>query len=146
MFSIRPAQPADSGAIAALYSALGYPATTTEMQARLGRVITDPAHAVLVAELTQSREVAGAVHIGLYPILESDNAAQILGVVVSDRHQRTGIGRALMERAERWARERHCTTVFLRTNVLRTDAHSFYARLGYLNDRTQFAFQKKLPH
>lgn len=145
MFSIRPATPADSGAIAALYTALGYPSSGAEMQARLGRVITDPAHAVLVAELTGSREVAGAVHVGLYPILESDNAAQILGVVVAESHQRHGIGRALMERAERWARERHCTTVFLRTNVLRTDAHSFYARLGYLNDRTQFAFQKKLP-
>jgi GNAT superfamily N-acetyltransferase len=146
MFSIRPAIPADSSAIAALYSALGYATTTAEMQARLGRVITDPAHAVLVAELTGTREVAGAVHVSLYPILESDSAAQILGVVVSEKHQRHGLGRALMERAERWARERHCTIVFLRTNVLRTDAHSFYARLGYLNDRTQFAFQKRLPH
>lgn len=146
MFSIRPATPADSGAIAALYSTSGYPASPSTMQIRLGRVITDPAHAVLVAELTGTREIAGAVHVGLYPILDADDAAQILGVIVSEKHQRNGIGRALLERAERWARERHCTTVFLRTNVLRTDAQSFYARLGYLNDRTQFMFQKKLPH
>lgn len=146
MFAIRPAALADHGALAALYTELGYPTTSTGMQARLARVITDPAHAVLVAELTKTREVVGAVHVALYPILESDDAAQILGVVVSAAQQRLGIGRALMERAERWARERHCTTVYLRANVLRTDAHSFYARLGYLNDRTQFAFQKKLPH
>ncbi|MBI5766879.1 MAG: GNAT family N-acetyltransferase [Verrucomicrobia bacterium] len=146
MFSIRPATPADSGAIAALYSTAGYPASAPAMQTRLGRVITDPAHAVLVAELTGSREVVGAVHVSLYPILDSDDAAQVLGVVVAEKHQRNGIGGALLERAERWARERHCTTVFLRTHVLRTDAQSFYARLGYLNDRTQFTFQKKLPH
>ena len=145
MFTIRPATPADSGALAALYTELGYPAAHDEMYARLARVITDPAQAVLVAELSQAREVVGAVHIALLPILESDAAAQILGVVVAAGQQRRGIGRALMERAERWARERHCTTVFLRANVLRTDAHSFYARLGFLNDRTQFAFQKKLP-
>ena len=146
MFTIRPATPTDCGALAALFTEHGYPATTDEMYARLARVITDPAHAVLVAELTTARTVVGTVHVALYPILESDHAAQILGVVVSADQQRHGIGRALMERAERWARERHCTTVFLRANVLRTDAQSFYARLGYLNDRTQFAFQKKLPH
>ena len=146
MFSIRPATLADSGALAALYTELGYPSSAAEMHARLARVITDPAHAVLAAELTKPTGVVGAVHIGLYPILESDNAAQILGIVVSPIQQRNGIGRALMERAERWARERHCTTIFLRTNELRTDAHSFYARLGYLNDRTQFVFQKRLPH
>lgn len=30
------------------------------------------------------------------------------------------------------------------TNALRTDATNFYGRLGYLNDRTQFLFTKKL--
>ena len=146
MFSIRPATLADSSALAALYTELGYPSSAAEMHARLARVITDPAHALLVAELTKPTGVVGAMHVGLYPILESDNAAQILGVVVSATQQRSGIGRSLMERAERWARERHCSTIFLRTNELRTDANGFYARLGYLNDRTQFVFQKKLPH
>ena len=145
MFSIRPATPADSRALAALYTELGYPATTDEMYARLARVITDPAHAVLVAELTQSRAVAGAVHVAIYPILDSDGAAQIIGLAVASAQQRQGFGRALMERAERWARDRHCRTVYLRTNILRTDAHSFYARLGYTNAKTQFVFQKRLP-
>ena len=123
-------------AVAVLISPIGRGARSGERQ------IADLQHTLG----TKTREVAGAVHVALYPILESDDAAQILGVVVSAAQQRLGIGRALMERAERWARERHCTTVYLRANVLRTDAHSFYARLGYLNDRTQFAFQKKLPH
>ena len=146
MFAIRPAAPTDRVALAALYTQAGYPSTAEAMSARLARVITDPAHAVLVAETTAAREVVGVVHVGLYPILESDDAAQILGIVVAPAQQRHGIGRALMERAERWARERRCATLFLRTNELRTDANSFYARLGYLNDRTQFVFQKKLPH
>ena len=145
MFSIRPATQADSSAIAALYTAVGYPATAAEMSARLSRVITDPAHGVLVAELTADRTVAGAVHVAIYPILDSDDAAQIIGLAVAAPQQRQGLGRALLERAERWARERHCRAVHLRTNILRTDSHSFYARLGYTNAKTQFVFQKKLP-
>jgi GNAT superfamily N-acetyltransferase len=114
------------------------------MTVRLSRVITDPAHAVIVAETTDEKRVVGAIHVALYRILEWDEAAQILGVIVAPSHQRRGLGRALTERAEQWARDRGCTMVYLRTNALRTDATSFYARLGYLNDRTQFFFTKKL--
>jgi GNAT superfamily N-acetyltransferase len=144
MFSLRPARPADNLALAALYTERGHTCTPAAMTVRLSRVITDPAHAVIVAETTDEKRVVGAIHVALYRILEWDEAAQILGVIVAPSHQRRGLGRALTERAEQWARDRGCTMVYLRTNALRTDATSFYARLGYLNDRTQFFFTKKL--
>ena len=144
MFTLRLARPADHTALAALYTERGHTCTPAAMTARLARVITDPAHAVIVAE-TAEKLVVGAIHVSLYRLLEWDEAAQILGVIVAPSHQRRGLGRALTEQAEAWARERGCTMVYLRTNALRTDATSFYARLGYLNDRTQFFFTKKLP-
>lgn len=143
MFTLRLARPGDNSALAALYTERGHDCTPAEMSARLGRVITDPAHAVIVAE-TSDKKVVGAIHVALYRILEWDEAAQILGVIVATSHQGRGLGRALTERAEQWARERDCTMVYLRTNALRTDATSFYAKLGYLNDKTQFFFTKKL--
>ena len=142
-FKLRLARAADNGALAALYTERGHVCSPTEMSTRLARVITDPAHAVILAE-TAEKNVVGAIHVCLYRILEWDEAAQILGVIVAESHQRRGLGRALTERAEQWARERGCTMVYLRTNALRTDATSFYAKLGYLNDRTQFFFTKKL--
>lgn len=143
MFTLRLARAADNAALAALYTERGHPTSPADMSTRLSRVITDPAHAVIVAE-TGDKKVVGACHVSLYRILEWDEAAQILGVIVAESHQRRGLGRALTERAEQWARERGCTMVYLRTNALRTDATSFYARLGYLNDKTQFFFTKKL--
>jgi len=142
-FTLRLARPSDNAALAALYTERGHGATPAEMSTRLSRVITDPAHAVIVAE-TADKKVVGSIHVALYRILEWDEAAQILGVIVAPSHQRRGLGRALTERAEQWARERGCTMVYLRTNALRTDATSFYASLGYLNDSTQFFFTKKL--
>lgn len=142
-FTLRLARPADNAALAALYTERGHACTPAEMSMRLARVITDPAHAVIVAE-TAEKKVVGSIHVALYRILEWDEAAQILGVIVATSHQRRGLGRALTERAEQWARERDCTMVYLRTNALRTDSTSFYGRLGYLNDRTQFFFTKKL--
>src|SRR3954470_15486317 len=135
MFTLRLARPGDNAALAALYTERGHACTPADMSTRLGRVITDPAQAVIVAE-TADKKVVGAIHVALYRILEWDEAAQILGVIVAESHQRRGLGRALTERAEQWARERDCTMVYLRTNALRTDATSFYAKLGYLNDQT----------
>ncbi len=65
-------------------------------------------------------------------------------MIVAESHQRRGLGRALTERAEHRSRDRGCTEVYLRTNALRTDSTSFYGKLGYLNDRTQFFFTRKL--
>jgi GNAT superfamily N-acetyltransferase len=49
-----------------------------------------------------------------------------------------------MNRAERWARSQGLKSVYLRSNVAREKAHSFYQRLGYRIIKTQHAFQKKL--
>ncbi|MEP1031893.1 MAG: GNAT family N-acetyltransferase, partial [Alphaproteobacteria bacterium] len=57
--------------------------------------------------------------------------AVIQSLVVDARARGAGIGRALMDRAEGWARARGLTSVALYTNVTRADAQAFYARLGY---------------
>lgn len=46
---------------------------------------------------------------------------------VDDAHRRRGIGQALMQRAEAFARERGAVVAYLRT----VDARPFYERIGY---------------
>lgn len=71
--------------------------------------------------------------------------AQVGGLVVDAAHRTQGIGRELMLAAERWAVERGCVSVDVRSNVVRKDAHIFYERIGYRNAKTQYAFRKRLP-
>ena len=59
-------------------------------------------------------------------------------------HRSTGIGRLLVQHAERWAREQGCSVVRLSSSAGRTASHRFYEHLGYANIKTQYAFAKSL--
>jgi GNAT superfamily N-acetyltransferase len=50
----------------------------------------------------------------------------------------------LLGRAERWAREKGCRAIGLRSNVIRDRAHVFYERHGYKHTKTQKSFRKDL--
>ena len=54
------------------------------------------------------------------------------------------IGRDLMAAAEDWAVQKGCVSVYVRSNILRAEAHIFYERIGYSNAKTQYAFRRKL--
>ena len=55
-----------------------------------------------------------------------------------------GVGRVLVERAEGWAKARGLKSVYVRSNIVRKDAHAFYQKLGYKIIKTQSAFRKAL--
>jgi GNAT superfamily N-acetyltransferase len=64
--------------------------------------------------------------------------------VVDARFRSQGLGRRLLAYAEDWARERGCTEIGLRSNVIRDRAHVFYEKLGYQHIKTQKAFRKHI--
>jgi GNAT superfamily N-acetyltransferase len=49
-------------------------------------------------------------------------------LAVSPEHRSQGVGRALLETAKRWARDRGATHLELDSGEARTDAHRFYER------------------
>ncbi len=142
-FRIRPARPEDAPAIAALSGQLGYPASPTQMRQRLEDLLPRTDHALLVAE-TAGGEVVGWVHLHLLRTVVADPWVEVGGLVVDRAHRRQGIGRRLMGQAETWAWEQNCTTVSLRSNVIRKEAHRFYERLGYRLVKTQLALRKEV--
>jgi GNAT superfamily N-acetyltransferase len=54
------------------------------------------------------------------------------------------VGRALVERAEQWARSRGLSGIRLRSRVTRAEAHAFYRCLGYQPVKQQLQFRKEL--
>jgi histone acetyltransferase (RNA polymerase elongator complex component) len=69
---------------------------------------------------------------------------EIRGIVVGDRWRHRGVGRRLMELAERLAAEHGLSAVRLRSGAQRDGAHAFYRALGYRELKTQRVFIRDL--
>jgi GNAT superfamily N-acetyltransferase len=139
--SIRPAGEEDCAEIVRLSSQLGYPATTVAMQKRLQRLLASSANAIFVAE-SANGGLAGWIHGVLSQVLEADYRVEIAGLIVDERFQRMGVGRALVERVEDWAKSQGIELVVVRCRSTRIEAHQFYASLGYNQTKTQIVFRK----
>lgn len=92
----------------------------------------------------EGNRLAGFVGLEQRLMIESGERVEIVGLVVDERARRTGTGRRLVAAAEDWARARGMPELFLRSNVLRAEAHPFYEQLGFLRTKTQHAYVKPL--
>jgi N-acetylglutamate synthase-like GNAT family acetyltransferase len=140
--AIRLARVDDAERAAELATQLGYPTTPEQMRRRLAQVSQAEDHAVYVAEL--DGRVAGWIHVCARPLVQVDRAAEIEGLVVDETCRGRGIGCLLVRQIERWAREKECSTIYVRSNIIRQKAHGFYERLGYENIKTSLTFHKTL--
>jgi len=141
--AIRSATVADAAEIARLSAQLGYPADEQVFAARLRRLLDSPVHAVLVAADADG-PLAGFIALEQRITLELGERVEIVGLVVDGEVRRSGVGRSLVAAAERWTRDHGLAEVFLRSNIVRPEAHPFYERLGYLRTKTQHAYRKRL--
>lgn len=84
---------------------------------------------------TESRLV-GFVHVVIrnvpdISILVPRRYAVVENLAVTEKHRRSGIGLALMERAEEWARAKGATSIELNVYAFNKAAQGFYRELGY---------------
>jgi len=140
---IRPARLSDASDVSALSRQLGYEARPQQVSTFLAPLLERNDHQVLVAE-DDLGKVSGWVHVFISRRPFVAPFAELGGMVVDDAHRRSGVGRALLARAEGWASEVGCSLLRVRTNALRTDAHHFYAESGYQVLKTQTIFEKSL--
>lgn len=139
--AVRPAADADAERLAVLCEQLGYPTSPEAVCVRLAELAQDPEHAVFVFD-DGAGSAVGWVHVHAVESLVAGRYAEIGGLVVDAGARRTGAGRELMLAAEAWARAHGCSSVRLRSNIVRTEAHEFYRRLGYEVVKTQLTFRK----
>lgn len=72
--------------------------------------------------------VVGFIYIQFH---EWNRLAQIQGLAVDPHYQRRGVASLLVERAERFAKERKARGVYVDTPTLNQRGRSFYEALGY---------------
>ena len=138
---IREANPEDSAAIAEITAeGLGYDCAPEVIARNIAAL--DQTHVRLfVAEIDGS--VVGFVEPQVYEAVYFALLVNILGLAVREKHRGMGIGKALMNAAENWAREIGATGVRLNSGATRTNAHAFYRQIGYTTEKQQIRFLKE---
>jgi len=139
--TVREALEEDSERIAALAHQLGYRVNEPHVLSCL-RLRGDD-YEVYVAVVPRAG-VVGWIGVRAHQTLTSTRRADVEGLIVEDEYRGTGIGKRLLERAERWGREHECASLRLFTNVVRERAHRFYEREGYELLKTERLYQKTL--
>lgn len=97
---------------------------------------------VFIAEI--DGEGAGYIHVDVFKTLYMEDMVNYLGVAVSSKFRRMGVGSAIIAAAEEWALGKGIYKVRLDSGEKRTGAHKFYEKLGYENDKMQKHFIKTL--
>ena len=132
---IRECQEQDCERIVALNSCLGYEYSLEDTKTQLLKLLDCSEHKIFVACIED--KAVGYIHINDYDCLYMDSMKNILGLVVDDKYQGQGVGKALLIKAEEWARESGSKGVRLNSAMRRKEAHKFYEKCGYHNRKVQ---------
>ena len=141
--TIRAAVESDAESIAQLSSTLGYAATVEVIGGRL-RALLGSENDLMIVGVASSDTVVAWLQAHASHVIESGFRVEITGLIVSPEVRRCGVGRALVGRAEEWARKLGAEAIVVRSNVQRVESHAFYPALGYLITKTQTVYRKKL--
>ena len=138
---IRPFAENDVEAVARLCRDLGAGAEPDDISKRIGGILADSGHQVLIAESPEGG-VVGWVHVFGAPRVQSEPFAELGGLAVTASERRKGIGRQLVESAESWAHSNGFRTLRVRSRVERSPAHEFFQSLGFDRVKSQHAFER----
>ena len=141
--SVRSPEPGDYDKMADLAEQLGYPSTVQQVRIRLDAMANSDQYAVYVAQLPGG-QIGGWIGLYVFCSVEQDNCAGISGLIVDEQVRGRGIGKALLEAAEEWARSQGCSAISVHSNVMRERAHRFYTNNGYGHIKTQKLLHKRL--
>lgn len=140
--AIRNMGTSDLPAVHRLLKQLGYEVELDEVEQRFGQVEAAASHAAFVASV--EIEIVGFMHIFARPALEKPFEVIVQSLVVDEGRRQDGIGRSLMDHAERWSLDKGCKSVALNSNTDRDDAHAFYQSLGYEAIAESTLFRKQI--
>jgi histidine triad (HIT) family protein len=135
---VRTAGPEDAGAVALLLAGGSIRAGEDPSDPEPYRAVIASEGNVLVAE--SEGRVVGVCQLMILRHLQQQGGrcAEIESMHVAESHRGKGIGSVLLEEAVERAREAGCYRVQLTSNKVRTAAHRFYARHGFVASHEGF--------
>ena len=138
---IREGKAEDAYAISELNkNELGYEFEIEKTREKLSHILNGNRNKLFVAVVQNA--VVGYVHAADYDVVYAPHMKDIMGIAVSSKFKRNGIGKALLCAVENWAKNTGACGVRLVTGETRTEAHTFYRHCGYNSNKTQLNFNK----
>ena len=133
---VRPAVLEDEGTVLTLVQELFEPPgakapgyTVERGKAGFHHAVLDPAADVLLAMDGDTITGLASVYADILSIRYGPRC-WLQDLVVTESHRSKGAGKALLDAATVWARDRGCTHLELASGAGRKDAHRFYLREG----------------
>lgn len=84
------------------------------------------------------------MHAQVYKTLYFDELVNFLGLAVSKEYRKHKIGTKLIKTVENWALSIGINKIRVNSGYSRKEAHEFYRKLGYKNEKEQIRFLKEL--
>ncbi len=134
---VRLADQRDADALSRLMGELGYDASSELIQAKLHALGAHDADRVIVAE--SDGVVAGVVSCHVIPLFHQTGClGRITSFVVGDGFRGAGVGRKLLEAAERFFQDSGCVRAEVSSGDQRLAAHEFYRACGFEEAERRF--------
>jgi GNAT superfamily N-acetyltransferase len=132
----------DAEDIAGLLGQLGYPSNAKEFLKRIKQF--KPKEDLLVVAVDEKKTV-GFVSLHLIPLVhENGYLCRITALVVDKNHRRKGVGKKLVNEAEKHALKHGAVRSEITSSDKRIEAHSFYLEAGYKEYRKRLMKVLKL--
>ena len=142
--TVRSASLDDLPKLVSIMDDLGYPTTIQDLTVRFDAIWRHPDYAIFLA--VSGFEVCGLIGLINELAFEHNETYVRIGALVVSRHYRNqGIGRILIQEAERWASTRRAHYLLVNSGIRpeRDVAHRFYVALGF--DARSRGFKKSIP-
>lgn len=139
---IRKALSCDVTDILELTGQLGYDVDKDSFRTVLDTILERSDHAVFVAD--DNGRVVAYIHVLVKELLITADTVEIGELIVHEEYHQKGIGRQLVEIAEKWACETGFKKVIVGSSNKRTISHLFYQQIGFCYWKDQKLYTKAL--
>ncbi|NQY22994.1 MAG: GNAT family N-acetyltransferase [Campylobacteraceae bacterium] len=138
MYEIRSATPLDFEGINFVSAHLGYKnLSNDESKRKLDQLFNSETDFVYVAE--SKGIIIAWLHLFLARRLASNDFFEIGGLVVNPNQRGQGVGKSLINHVM----NKHQSSIRVRCNQNRTEAHKFYEKISFENKKVQNVFEKQ---
>ena len=135
--NLRSASYKDIDQLLTLLNELGYPSDKDTITESLTRYKRSDEYEVLVAE--HEGRVLGCISLHVMKLFHTaGNAGRITSLVISSESRGKGIGKALVNAADRYFKSMDCVKTEVTSGDHRKEAHQFYQSEGFVIDERRF--------
>lgn len=140
--SIREIETQDAATVNHLSHQLGYNISLSETATQIKEVIESMDNCAFVA--LYEGKIIGWIHAFKTTRLETKTFVEIGGLIVDENFRGKGVGKILVNKIKDWCIEQKITSLRVRSNTKRLEAHNFYLNLGFSESKQQKVFESKL--